>query len=124
MEVKPSIYIKHLANLFFGMYQRKFSHEWDLKLVEILEFGSVLEAGEYTLTIQFQGDAIEIWCSNRWYAFGHAYRVNGSYVQRPCEFRPSIKTMVKLWDIFQIERDKNLDENYRNLFNSGIEGGR
>ncbi|MBA8034187.1 hypothetical protein HV096_19275 [Citrobacter freundii] len=119
MGIKLKSYVEHFANLIFGMYQHTFSEWWDSRLNNLLDKGEVIEAGMYTLRIKYKGDGIEIWCSNKWYSFGNEYRVNNRTVDNERQYRPRFKTMVKLWNIYQSEREKHLDEDYLSMFKAG-----
>lgn len=110
----------HCANTLFGMYQRPYSEAWDKHLNEIMDGYKYVEAGQYTITFEYENDIIEIWTSNRWYAFGHIYYVNGKGVEKEHEFRPRFMTMLRLWDLYSSERNKFLNENYDALFNHPI----
>ncbi|HBC9089455.1 TPA: hypothetical protein KE767_004467 [Citrobacter koseri] len=111
-------YIGHLLRMVSGFYQISFSEEWDFRLNEIMVNGAIVEAGEHTVTYQFDGDVIEIWVSNKWYAFGHIYRVNDKLVSKEFQNRPALKTMYRLWDTYSEARNKRLAEEYQSLFKS------
>lgn len=101
------------------MHQQKFSEEWDERLNELLDMGEIVDCSEHTLSIEYLGNEIEIWCSNRWYSFAHAYRVNGTPVDKNRQYRPRLKTMFRLQGVFQSERNKALDNDYLALFKDG-----
>lgn len=116
MSISLKIRLAHLGNLLFGMYQNQFSERWDSRLNELLDKGEVVGASQHTLHINHQGNSIEVWCENRWYGFGNEYRVNGRCVVDERRYRPRLKTMLKLWNVYQTTRNARLDENYLNLF--------
>ena len=95
----------HFANTLFGMYQRPYSEEWDKHLNEIMDGHKSVEAGRHTITFEYQNNIIEIWTSNRWYAFGHIHYVNGKNVEPESEFRPRFMPMLKLWELYSSGRD-------------------
>ncbi|WP_051640572.1 hypothetical protein [Siccibacter colletis] len=113
--------LSHFANTLFRMHQQPFSDEWDARLNELLDHGEIVDCRENTLTIKYLGNEVDIWCSNKWYSFGHAWRVNGFYVDINRQYRPRINTMVRLWDVFQTERNMALDNEYLSLFREGAE---
>lgn len=119
MRVTLGTYLKHCANFLFGMYQQPFSEAWDSMLNELLDFGQVVEAGRHTITISYQGNKVDIWCQNKWYSFGHIYRVNETWVDDEKQYRPRIKTMVKLWSMYRTERERRLDSDFAKLFKGG-----
>ena len=84
-------YTSWALNTWFGiLHQQKYSAEWDKKLNELLDREDECKIGEYTLTI---GDC-EIWVANRWYSYGWLRRAGENIVN--LEYRPSVKTMVRL----------------------------
>lgn len=109
-------YFFHLLRTVFGFYQKPFSSEWDSRLNEIIDSGSIVEAGEHTVIYQMGSDVIEVWISNRWYSFAHVYLVNGKFVSKEFQNRPRLNTMIRLWDIYSVERNKFLSQEYDQLF--------
>lgn len=116
MKISLSVYLAHIGNSIFGMYQQPYSAEWDSLLNSILDEGRIKEVRSCAMTFEYQGNDIEVWCMNKWYSFGHVYSVNGQSVGRGREFRPSIKTMVRLWAVYSELYEKQLDSDYFNLF--------
>lgn len=110
--------ISHIGNTIFGMYQRQYSSDWDLRLDEAITHGKVIKAGECTLEIVQDDDLLSVWIANRWYAFGHLYYANGKFVERNIQFRPRFKTMKRLWALYQKERAEFLNVEYKSLFNN------
>ncbi|WP_414454355.1 hypothetical protein [Enterobacter roggenkampii] len=110
--------ISHIGNTIFGMYQRQFSNDWDVRLDEAITHGEVIKAGEHTIEIMHGNDLLSIWIENRWYAFGHLFYANGKFVERNIQFRPRFKTMKRLWSLYQRERAEFLEGEYKNLFNN------
>ena len=116
MKIGLAVYLAHIGNSIFGMYQQPYSAEWDSLLNSILDEGRIKEVRSYTITFDYQGNDIEVWCANKWYSFGHVHCVNGQIVGRGREFRPGIKTMVRLWEIYSALYEKQLDSDYLSLF--------
>lgn len=119
MRVTSGIYLKHCANLLFGMYQRPFSEEWDSMLNELLDSGTVVDCSSCVITFKYREEMITVWCENKWYSFGHIARVNDKWVDEERQYRPRIKTMVKLWSMYRTERDRRLDSDFAKLFKGG-----
>lgn len=119
-KVTLGVFLCHFANTLFRMHQQPFSEEWDARLNELLDRGEIVECREHILTIKYLGNEIDIWCSNKWYSFGYEWRVNGCYVDSNRRYRPRIKTMVKLWNVYQTERNIALDSEYQSLFKDDV----
>ena len=84
-------YASWALNTWFGIFhQQEYNAEWDEKLNELLDREDECKIGKYDLTI---GNC-EIWVANRWYSYGLLRRVGGNIVNS--EYRPSVKTMVRL----------------------------
>lgn len=88
--------LKHVGNTIFGMYQQKFCREWDSALRKIINECEVSEFSERTITFTTKHGQVCVWCSNKWYAFGHLYEVNGKGVGGKNERRPRFETMQTL----------------------------
>ena len=100
----------------FGMYQRKFSSAWDFQLSNLIVKAEIINADEHTITFKSGGDEIEVWCENRWYAFGHIWRVNNRLAPRKKQFRPRIRTMERLCDIYLAKREPDVEREYIGMF--------
>lgn len=73
------------STLFGSLYQYSYCPIWDKKLNELIDAGDA-KMGHHVLIF----DNIEVWVSNRFYAYGHIYR---SGIK---QHRPSTKTMIRL----------------------------
>jgi hypothetical protein len=67
------------------LFQESYSAGWDKKLNELMDAGVEVDMSYHTVIL----GGIEIWTSNRWYSYAHAY---GKEFPRA---RPSIKTMIR-----------------------------
>ncbi|XEH50485.1 hypothetical protein NMD75_04235 [Edwardsiella tarda] len=110
-------YIGHALRTVTGFYQLPFSAVWDWRLNEIIEDGDIVGCDSYTIDFCYCGNVISVWIGNRWYAFGKEYRVNGGIVPDSMMFRPTFKTMKKLWNAYinykyyiDVEHYKSLDK--------------
>lgn len=108
----------HIVNALTGMYQESFSQEWDDELNLIMSNGVVENTTGLTVDFRYENDIITVWTGNRWYSFGHLYRVNGNVVEDEFKFRPRFKTMVKLHKLFSEKRQSQLENQYREYFKS------
>lgn len=88
-------YASHLINIIF-FYQHPFSHEWDEKLIEIMDERKVIDSDDYTITFLHNGKHKEVWVGNKFYSYGNLYRVDSEKVPNSLQCRPSAKTMLKL----------------------------
>lgn len=88
--------LRHIANTIFGMYQSPFCPMWDEVLNKIMEDCEVTEFSEHTITFGTKRGQVCVWCSNKWYAFGHVYRINDEWVGSENERRPRFTTMQRL----------------------------
>lgn len=87
----PHFFIKWCSSTFIGFIQlRKYSKEWDEELNRLIDSHKQVSRGYCVLII----DNTEVWVDNKFYAYGH--RFVGDHVK---EFRPSMKTMFKLWKL-------------------------
>ncbi|MFD3300281.1 hypothetical protein [Aquipseudomonas alcaligenes] len=77
------------VSTWFGLlYQNRYCGEWDAALSALLDkHADKIEVGEHTTTI----NGVEIWTSNRFYAYGHIY--DSSMPWR----RPGLWNMYRLW---------------------------
>lgn len=82
-----------LSTLFGLLHARKYNSSWDDSLSRLIDShadSAIISPSSCTVTL----GRVEVWIENRFYAFGHLY---GQGHER--EFRPSIKTMAKLWNL-------------------------
>lgn len=91
-------YLAHIGNTVFGMYQMKYNKAWDEKLNQLLDSHSQeAKLGSHTITL----GVWDVWTSNKWFAYGNAWRLNDRPLSSGLEFRPSIKTMRRLDKLVQ-----------------------
>lgn len=109
MQIKE--WFGHLCRTVLRIYQQPYSHEWDVQLNQLPDRGTVVEAGVYTLTLRYDGTYYTVWTSNRWYGFGHLYRVSeefrfsyASIVPNSEWRRPSFRTMLRLRAVHEQNR--------------------
>lgn len=106
-------YLEVLFDTWFGtLFQRKYCEAWDGKLNEIISRGCFVKFHKnfygnllYTVIVDLDGVKFEIWLANKWYCYGYNYAETNYNEQ----FRPSIKTMIKLekWVNELQEMEKN-----------------
>lgn len=96
-------YIRHAYLIVFNGYNRKYNEEWDTalnKLLDMVEDNADVDVvlSAYTLRI----GKYEVWISNKWYSYGYLYNpyLNSSD-RETMEFRPKLKTMLRLDRIVQ-----------------------
>lgn len=84
---------------FFSLFQRKYSKDWDKTVLETINEGKFVKFHKnhsqnytYTAVVQLNGIEYEVWLANKWYAYGYNYAEKDYFKQ----YRPSIKTMIKL----------------------------
>lgn len=68
-----------------SLFQESYSEGWDKKLNELMDQDVEVRTSYHTVIL----DGIEIWTSNRWYSYAHAYG------KKFPKARPSIKTMIR-----------------------------
>ena len=100
-------YINWAVSTCFGLlHANKFNQSWDDAVNRLLDNkyhdAKICHTG---CTLMIGG--IEIWIENRFYSFGHLWGVTSDR-----EFRPSLKTMARLWFfiapmLVELERKKN-----------------
>ena len=88
------------STLFGVLCQYPYCPVWDKKLNELMDAGNA-KMGYHVLIF----DNIEVWISNRFYAYGHIH--NYSIPNK----RPSVKTMIRLAKLQDslVKTDKDLD---------------
>ena len=101
-------YVGHFFRTILCFYHQRYSSDWDVMLNHMLDNGIVKGIDQYTITLEFNGNLIEIWCSNRWYSFAHIYSINGKKVDCEMQCRPKMKTMIKVWGAYNRELCKAL----------------
>lgn len=101
----------HFCRTVLRMYQQPYSHEWDAQLNQLLDQGTVAEACEYTLTLYYEGTYYTVWTRNRWFAFGHLYRISEDPDRQHSKTvpdadwrRPRFRTMQRLWSVYALHR--------------------
>ncbi|HCD7551345.1 TPA: hypothetical protein ND482_001645 [Citrobacter farmeri] len=92
-------YLCHIARTFFHMYQQPFNELWDQKLLRALNAGEIIFVEKHTITFSCDGDVLQVWTSNRWYAYAYLYQLNGEYVDESLKARPRFRTMRLLYEI-------------------------
>ena len=107
--------LSHVFNLIFGLYGRKFDKEWSDYLIEVIENHDEVKAIEHAITFKLNKIEIEVWTSNKFYAYGHAYRLNDKLVEDNCQFRPSLKAMKKLYAL-ELKLRKEADSKSKSDF--------
>jgi len=107
--------LSHVINLTFGLYGRKFDKEWSDYLIEAIENHDEAKVVEHAIMFKFNGVKIEVWTSNKFYSYGHAYLLNDKMVARDCQFRPSLKAMEKLHAL-ELKLRKEADSKNRDDF--------
>lgn len=93
-------YLEVLFATWFGvLFQKKFSEEWDNKVSQLItkgEFVSFFKSNynyyTYSVNVKLDGTLYEVWLANQWHCYGYNYAETNYNEQ----FRPSIKTMIKL----------------------------
>lgn len=108
-------YAAHVLNTLFGMYQQKFSDDWDKDLNFLLDEGTFVEGGPHTIKIAHNGKVYGIWVSNRWYSYGHIYTVSDEgdvfkqeSISRQAQRRARIRTMIRL---HEYNMENNMENN-------------
>lgn len=97
-------YLSVLINTWCGLlFQQKFNKKWDTELNTLMDnnWQSAVLMGEYTIKF----NSVEVWVRNRYYSYGHNYSHG-----RSSEYRPSIKTMVKLNRLVEYLKENNNDK--------------
>ena len=99
----------------FGLYGRKFDKEWSDYLIEVIENHDEAKEEGGTTIFKINKIKVEVWTSNKFYAYGHAYRLNDKRVEDSCQFRPSLKAMKKLHAL-ELKLIKKADSKSRDDF--------
>ncbi len=107
--------LRHCANTIFGMYQSPFCKMWDEALNKIMNECEVSEFDEHTITFGTKRGQICVWCSNKWYAFGHVYSVNDKHVGSENDRRPRFSTMQRLHRIHSRMWSDKLKSDYNSI---------
>ncbi|CAI1628882.1 Uncharacterised protein [Serratia proteamaculans] len=89
-------YLSHTVNTLFFMYQEPFNHDWDTRLIQLLDEGKVISASRHCVTFSLHGMSYDVWVSNRWYSYGYLYEMDGKYVPKYLQYRPRFHTMRRL----------------------------
>ncbi|TQC75594.1 hypothetical protein [Pantoea dispersa] len=95
----PIHYLNHGLRLLFGMHQRPYCNDWDELLNNIITSGKVVDHDDCTITYSHSGRTYEVWVGNKFYAYGHLYRLDGNDLPRKFQRRPTLKTMLNLSSI-------------------------
>lgn len=98
-------YLSVLIDTWCGLlFRRKFNKKWDTELNALMDnnWQSAVLVGEYTIKF----NSVGVWVQNRYYSYGHKY----SRGRRSSEYRPSIKTMVKLNKLVEYLKEKSNDK--------------
>lgn len=86
----------HALRTFNGMYQRRYSAQWDRLLNQLLDEGALLDWDAHCATFDYQDAEYRVWIANRWYAYGHLDSYNGEPLPRKLQWRPRFRTMLRL----------------------------
>ncbi|HAK8205126.1 TPA: hypothetical protein H2W01_004801 [Salmonella enterica] len=118
-----SLWIAHVSNTLFGLYQRPFSADWDKKLDRILKDGRIIHADFYSITFELDDIFYEVWIANRWYCFGflcstYTNRLR-TEIPRKLQYRPRMKTMIRLWEIISGYITQKHQDYYEDIYCSG-----
>ncbi|MBS3895047.1 hypothetical protein [Serratia marcescens] len=105
----------HIANTIFGRYQRPFCPRWDEMLNKIMSECEVTDLSEHTITFSTKRGQVCVWCANKWYSFGHLYRVNDKWVGAENERRPRFSTMQRLHRIHSSLWQEKLKTDYSRI---------
>ncbi|EFK4081716.1 hypothetical protein EY011_11800 [Shigella flexneri] len=97
----------HIARTATGFYFRPFNKVWDEHLQQILDEG-VLESTNKHAVFWLYGDIYEIWISNRWFAYGFLFCLNGQFVAPADAYRPRFRTMYRLHQMVQASKAKEM----------------
>jgi hypothetical protein len=73
----------------------KYDPMWDAKLKQLIEQAE-WSLKKYTLEAKLGDSVFEVWCSNRFYYFGHLEERDGVVVPKQLHCRPSRPTMIQL----------------------------
>lgn len=93
-------YVEVMFDTCLGaLFQRKYCKRWDSVVNEIILEGTFVKFHKnhsktfnYSATVNIHGNEYNLWLANKWYAYGYNY----SQLNYQEQYRPSIKTMIKL----------------------------
>lgn len=106
----------HLTNIAFRNYQKGFCRDWNEHLDKIIDNHDKATLKNGNILFVINGERIEVWCNNKFYAYGFAYKLGGVAVNKSCQFRPSLKVMKKLHN-FEVKLSKDKVKLERGEFN-------
>lgn len=102
--MSPWMYLAHPIMVITFGYQERFSAGWDSELNRLMDSDPNPEIGRHTAKFRIDGSEYEVWIANRYYSYGHIYRVDGVEAPKAMRNRPSLRTMLRL---AAIESDLN-----------------
>lgn len=82
-------------------FNYKYSAEWDKKLNKLIDDGEITYQDDYMINFRLGRVEYSVWIGNRWYAYAtnkYQMKVEDKKWTEVRESRPSIKTMIKLYN--------------------------
>lgn len=90
------MYLAHPLMVITFCYQERFSSGWDVELNRLMDSDPNPEIGRHIAKFRVDGREYEVWIANRYYSYGHVYRVDGVQAPKAIRKRPSLITMRRL----------------------------
>jgi hypothetical protein len=93
------MWLRWLSNKLFCLFQQEYNKSWDDFLKRIAEESNVVGFSEHTVSFKLNNIIYTVWTENKFYSYGHLYRIDGEEVEDSVMFRPSYKVARKLYKL-------------------------